>query len=66
MNDLTYVAEECSARMEEIASFFKPGVQVTLIVRTPEHDERDFMLTNDNPEELRKLIQRRQLIQRGK
>ena len=61
LNDLHYVAEECCDRMKQVESFFAPGVEVTLIVRSPGYDSRDFMLSNDDLDEVKKLIQRRQI-----
>lgn len=51
---------ECVARhMDEIHGYFKPGVCVTVIVRTPKMPERDFMITADEIPELIALLGRR-------
>lgn len=56
---LQEVIEQCSDHMTRISRMFKPGAEVTLIVRSPDHPDRDFMLTNDEPDELRALLERR-------
>lgn len=47
--------------MEEITRNFKPGVKITVLVRTPGHPTRDFMMTDDDCDELLAMIARRKL-----
>jgi hypothetical protein len=46
-------------RMDEIHTYFKPGVKVTVIVRSPGFPSRDFMMTSDEIPELQALLERR-------
>lgn len=57
---LKAVADEASDYLNRIAGLFKPGVKLTLIVRTPDKDDQDFILTNDLPAEAIKALDRRQ------
>ncbi len=45
--------------MLAIQGCFKTGVKVTVIVRTPDYPNRDFMMTNDDMSELQELLVRR-------
>lgn len=56
---LQYIAADCSDHMSAVAKHFKAGAEVTLIVRAPGYPERDFMLTNDNLDEVAAVIERR-------
>ena len=47
-------------RMEQIVSRFKPGVKITVLVRTPGHPDRDFMMTDDTEGEIIAMVERRQ------
>jgi hypothetical protein len=38
---------------------FVPGVKLTLIVRSPEHAERDIIVSDDTLDEVNKVIQRK-------
>lgn len=58
---LRAVAEMVRFHMEEIRKGFKPGVRVTVLVRTPDHPRRDFMMTTDDPDEILKMVQRRKV-----
>lgn len=48
-----------STHMDAIRALFIPEVRVTLIVRTPGFDGRDFMLSEDELDEVIALIERR-------
>ena len=48
-----------AARMEEIVGRFKPGVKITVLVRTPGFPDRDFMMTDDTDVEIRAMLDRR-------
>lgn len=58
-DQLSRVTDFVAETMDSIAGRFKPGAKVTVIVRLPGNDEADFMLTNDTPEEIGRLIARR-------
>lgn len=58
MSDLDIAAREAGHHLEQIQNLFKRA-KVTLLCRTPENDEADFMLTDDDPAEAIKAIQRR-------
>lgn len=58
MNDLELATREAAYHLEKIQSLFKRA-KVTLLCRTPGNDEADFMLTDDDPAEAIKAIQRR-------
>ena len=57
---LEHVREECSEHLDAIAELFKPGVKLTLIARTPDNDDADFVLTCDDLPEAIKALKRRQ------
>lgn len=44
--------------LEEVALCFKPGVKLTLLVRTPGNDAADFAMTNDDHAEIVKAVER--------
>jgi hypothetical protein len=53
--------EEVADHLDKIKSYFKPGVKITVLVRTegdPE-GERDFMMGDDSPQEAMNMIARR-------
>jgi hypothetical protein len=53
-------AQECVAEhMDAISTLFISGVKVTVIVRTPDFPDRDFMMTSDDLREVIALIERR-------
>jgi hypothetical protein len=60
MTHLALVQQRVADHMDEIHGYFKPGVKVTVIVRTPDFPERDFMMTADDIPELITLLQRRE------
>jgi hypothetical protein len=45
--------------MAEIVSLFKPGVKITVLVRVPGHPTRDFMMTDDQHDDIIEMVQRR-------
>ena len=51
--------EIVSEHMNSIIDLFRPGVKITVLVRTPDHPDRDFMLTSDDPVEALAMIERR-------
>jgi pyoverdine/dityrosine biosynthesis protein Dit1 len=48
MTPLQNAQETCADYMERIVKLFKPGAKITVIVRTPYHPDRDFVMTDDN------------------
>lgn len=38
---------------------FVPGVKMTLIVRSPGHDDRDIIISDDELPEVRKVVERK-------
>lgn len=45
--------------LDGILKAFKPGVKITVLVRTPGFPERDFVMTDDNPSEAIDMLRRR-------
>jgi len=56
---LSDVQDAVAGHMDEIATYFKKGALVTVIVRFPEFPTRDFIMTADKIEELTAMIERR-------
>lgn len=56
-----FVAE----RMDEVITQFKPGVKITVVVRAPGYDERDFLMTDDAIDDVIALLQRRKAAGNG-
>lgn len=52
-------AEIISGHMDEIVGLFKPGAKIAILVRSPGHPDRDFMMTDDSIEELEQMLARR-------
>lgn len=48
-----------AGHMEAIVACFKPGVKITVLVRTPSHPDgaRDFLMTDDDLGEALKAIE---------
>lgn len=53
--------EEVGDHLDKIKSYFKPGVKITILVRTEGDSEgrRDFMMGDDSPQEAINMIARR-------
>jgi hypothetical protein len=53
--------EAISDHLDKIKSYFKPGVKITVLVRTVADPEgkRDFMMGDDDPQEAMNMIARR-------
>lgn len=45
--------------MNDILQHFKPGVNITVMVRTPGYPHQDFLMTDDNLAEVAFMIHRR-------
>lgn len=56
--------EEVSDHLDKIKSYFKPGVKITILVRTEADPEgrRDFMMGDDDPQEAMNMIARRMAL----
>ena len=54
-------AQRVQWHLDEIERLFKPGVKITLLVRTPSHPDggRDFLMTNDRVGDAIAAIRRR-------
>jgi hypothetical protein len=48
-----------STSMNDIVAQFLPGVRVTVIVRRPGFDDQDFLMTDDDLDQVASLIDRR-------
>lgn len=57
--ELDQVHQAASLYLNKIAEFFKPGVRVTLLVRSPDNDEADFVLSSDDLELAVEALKRR-------
>ena len=57
--DLMIVQSEVAHHMEQIEKAFKPGVRLTVLVRTPGFPEGDFVMTSDGLEDAIEMLQRR-------
>lgn len=55
------VGERAAARLDDIRAMFKPGVKITLLVRTPAFPDgkRDFLLTDDDLDAVCDALQQR-------
>ena len=51
--------EEVAIHMNEIVRLFKPGVKITIMIRTPGKPNYDFLMTDDDLSELHAMIDRR-------
>lgn len=58
MSDLDIATNEAAYHLEKIQGLFKRA-KVTLICRTPGNDEADFVLTDDEPREAIRALERR-------
>lgn len=59
MTPLEVVQKAVVGHMEVIRAYFKPGVKITVVVRTPKNPERDFVITDDEPNEVVAVMERR-------
>lgn len=50
---------EVAASMDRIKTGFKPGVKITVLVRTPDYPDQDFLMTDDTDTEIMAAIERR-------
>ncbi len=59
MSDLELVQRTVAGRMEQIVDCFKPGVKITVLVRSPGFPNRDFLMTADDLDEVISAVDRR-------
>lgn len=64
MADLQQTQEFVADCMDEIVSYFKPGVKITVLVRTPGYPDRDFCMTSDTMDEVITMAERRKALGR--
>ena len=48
-----------AGHMDEILGYFKLGRKITVLVRSPDLPDGDFLMTSDTPDEILAAIQRR-------
>jgi hypothetical protein len=58
---LEETSEAVSDHLDAIKGYFKPGVKITILVRTESDPdgERDFMMGDDDPQQAMDMIARR-------
>jgi hypothetical protein len=59
MSPLEHAQAYTAEQMTRIKAQFKPGVKITVAVRTPDLPERDFLMTDDEPAEVIAMLERR-------
>lgn len=57
---LQKTAAEIERHLNEIAPLFKPGMKLTFIARMPGNNEADLLMTIDDLEQIKAVIERRQ------
>lgn len=57
-NAIDTVRDEIAEHLDEIRLLFKPGVKITVLVRTPDYPDRDFMLSDDDLGEVSAMVGR--------
>lgn len=57
--DLHFAQQNVANSMDKILTNFKEGSKITVVVRQPDNDEADFMMTSDNLADVIKTIERR-------
>jgi hypothetical protein len=60
MTQLEETAEYISGKMDDIKRQFRPDAKITVAVRIPNEPEQDFILTDDDLNEVIIMIERRQ------
>lgn len=60
MSALEQTQQVVAGHMDEILTCFKAGAKITVLVRFPDKPTADFMMTDDDPNEVVELIRRRQ------
>ena len=57
--NLQEVTYEVGFHLDKILKCFKPGAKITVIVRRPDNDEADFILSDDDISEAINALERR-------
>ena len=52
------VGQKIQEHMNKIKSMFKSGAEVTVLIRMPDKPEQDFLITNDNLDDIISAIKR--------
>ncbi len=65
MDDVAMAGREVCRVLNELRSLFRPECELTFIMRLPGNDDADMLVTNDDLDELTKLIKRRKSESRG-
>ena len=60
MSPLEQTQQTVAGHMDEILRLFKAGAKITVLVRFPDRPTADFMMTDDAPDEIIAMVQRRQ------
>jgi hypothetical protein len=47
--------------LDQVRKSFVPGVKLTLIVRSPGYDDRDVIISDDQLDEVNKVVQRKMI-----
>jgi hypothetical protein len=53
--------DQMSLRLDQIAALFKAPVKITIVVRDPNDEQCEVVLTDDNYDEVRKAIGRAEI-----
>lgn len=60
MSKLESAMAAVAKHLDQIADkVFLPGTKLTFLARTPGHDDADFCMTDDDMDEIAKMIERR-------
>ena len=59
MTPLERAQDIVAGYLDEIRTVFKPGIKITVLVRTPNEPGRDFIMTDDTEADLTAMIARR-------
>jgi hypothetical protein len=57
--ELVWVQNEVGEYMDRIHDLFKSEMKVTVVVRSPEHPDRDFIMSDDELESVIEALRRR-------
>lgn len=58
MNKLDYARAIVGSHLDQIRELFTAGSKITVIVRPPGGDERDFVMTDDDLDEVGAVVER--------
>lgn len=59
MNQLLKVQYTVAKHLEKILKLFRPGVKITILVRLPADSQADFLMTDDDLDEVIEAVHRR-------